>query len=134
MAEEGAPRRSGLAHWLGFLISGGAAFATDAAVLEALIRLTHWSPLVCRLIAIPSAMLVGWQMHRRFTFAVRTPATLREFLTFATVGWSASAVNYGIFAGLLLLFPGLAPVVALTLSSAVAMVWSYLGYRFHVFR
>ncbi|MGV8985248.1 MAG: GtrA family protein [Cypionkella sp.] len=134
MAETSPPRRSGLAHWLGFLVSGIAAFAVDAAVLETLIRLTPWSPLICRLIAIPCAMLVGWQMHRRFTFAVKTPATLREFATFATVGWSASAVNYGAFAGLLLVIPNLAPFVALIASSALAMIYSYFGYRLHVFR
>ena len=134
MDETSSPRRSGMAHWLGFLISGAAAFGVDAAVLELMMRLTPWSPLVCRLIAIPCAMLVGWQMHRRFTFAVKTPATMREFVTFATVGWSASAVNYAIFAVLLLVFPGLLPFAALVLSSAFAMVWSYFGYRLHVFR
>jgi putative flippase GtrA len=134
MEETSPPRRSGAAHWLGFLLSGGAAFAVDAGVLEALLHLTAWSPLVCRLIAIPCAMLVGWRMHRRLTFAVKTPATLREFLSFAAVGWSASVVNYGLFAGLLLLFPSLLPFAALVASSAFAMVWSYFGYRLHVFR
>lgn len=133
MSDE-APRTSGLAHWLGFLASGGAAFATDAAVLEALLHLTALSPLICRVIAIPCAMVVGWQMHRRYTFAVKTRATLREFMTFVAVGWSASAVNYAIFAGLVLAIPTLAPLVALVASSAVAMVYSYMGYRFHVFR
>ena len=134
MSENPAPRTSGLAHWLGFLASGGAAFATDAAVLEALIHLTALSPLLCRLLAFPCAMVVGWQMHRRFTFAVKTPATVREFLTFAAVGWSAAAVNYAVFAGLLLALPSLPPLAALVASSAIAMVYSYFGYRFRVFR
>ena len=126
--------QSALAHMLGFLVSGGAAFATDAAVLEGLLHATPWPALLCRLIAIPCAMVVGWRMHRRFTFAVTTPGTLREFLSFATVGWSAAAVNYGVFAAVLLLIPTALPFIALVASSAVAMVYSYLGYRFHVFR
>jgi putative flippase GtrA len=126
--------QSTLAHMLGFLVSGGAAFATDAGVLEVLLYVTHWPALICRLIAIPCAMVVGWRMHRRFTFAVNTPGTLREFLSFAMVGWSAAAVNYGVFAAVLLLIPTAPPLAALVASSAVAMVYSYLGYRFHVFR
>ncbi len=119
---------------MGFLISGGAAFATDAAVLEALVRLTPLSPLICRPFAILCAMVVGWQMHRRFTFAVKTPSTWREFASFAAVAWGAAAINYALFAGLLLAFPSLTPFAALVTSSALAMVFSYFGYRLHVFR
>ncbi len=126
--------KRGLAHVLGFLTSGGLAFATDAAVLEVLLAVTSWSPLICRLIAIPCAMVVGWQMHRRLTFAVRKRPSWREFRDFAAVGWAAAAVNYLIFAGVLLAVPTIWPFAALVISSGAAMVFSYVGYRFHVFK
>ncbi|MEO8242334.1 MAG: GtrA family protein [bacterium] len=126
--------KCGLAHAAGFVASGVMAFATDAVVLQGLLFLTSWSALVCRLIAIPCAMVVGWQMHRRLTFAVKTKATWREFRDFAAVGWVAAALNYGVFAGVVIAVPTLWPLVALVISSGVAMVFSYLGYRFHVFK
>lgn len=124
----------GLRHWLGFLASGTGAFLTDAAVLKALLLVTALSPLLCRLISIPTAMLVGWQLHRRFTFGLQGIGTAKEFLHFASVGWGAAALNYAVFVGLLLGFPRLPPLAALVASSAVAMAFSYLGYRFFVFR
>jgi putative flippase GtrA len=126
--------QSRLMHLIGFLVSGGVAFGTDAAVLEVLLKVTTWPPIACRLIAIPCAMVVGWRMHRRHTFTVQTASTWREFRDFAAVGWSAALVNYLIFAGLVLAFPTMLPFAALVVSSIVAMIFSYLGYRFHVFR
>ncbi|MDE3078498.1 MAG: GtrA family protein [Paracoccaceae bacterium] len=128
------PRTSGLAHWLGFLVSGGTAFVTDAGVLKLLLWLTPMSPLVCRLFSIATAMVVGWQMQRRFTFGLKTPGTIREFLQFASVAWTSSAVNYGLFAGLLMVLPGRPVFLSMFLSSGLAMVVSYLGYRLYVFR
>lgn len=130
----GEARHGRLAHMLGFLGSGTASFVIDAGVLKGLIWLTGLSPLLCRPVSILTAMGVGWQLHRRFTFAVQGRSTLREFLHFASVGWSAAALNYGIFAGLLLAWPRLEPLLAMVVSSGTAMVYTYLGYRFFVFR
>jgi dolichol-phosphate mannosyltransferase len=119
---------------LGFLASGTAAFVTDAAVLKGLLLATALSPLIARLVSIAVAMVVGWRMHRRFTFAPHPGGPLREFLRFASVGWSAAAVNYLSFAALILLWHAMPPLLAMTVSSVLAMGWSYLGYRFLVFR
>ena len=47
---------------------------------------------------------------------------------------SAAAVNYGLFVLILLARPAIEPLVALVVSSAVAMVFAYLGMRFAAFR
>lgn len=120
-------------HWGGFLVSGGTAFVVDAA-LTLTLTYAGLNAFIARLIAIMVAMVVAWLMHRRFTFAVKAPPSMREFMKFAAVAWSANALNYGIYAVLLLVWPALWPLAAMVVSTAVAMVFSYLGFRLGVFR
>jgi putative flippase GtrA len=121
-------------HGLAFLFSGGMAFITDAGVLKALIALFGMHPIAARVIAIALAMVVGWLCHRRFTFRLRTPPTLAEFFRYAAVQWTVAAINYGVFVAIVLLWPALDPLVAVFISSLVAMVFAYLGMRFAAFR
>ena len=65
--------RHPLRHGLGFLASGAAAFIVDAAVLALLTSVGGVHPIAARLVAISLAMVTGWLMHRRLTFAVRVP-------------------------------------------------------------
>jgi putative flippase GtrA len=130
--ERGLPHP--LRHGLGFLVSGGTAFLVDAAVLELLTAGLGVHPILARLFAISLAMVAGWLMHRRLTFAMPTPPNLAEFLRYAGVAWTAAAVNYGLFALIVLVRPGIEPLVALVISSVAAMVLAYLGMRFGAFR
>lgn len=123
-----------LRHGLAFLVSGGVAFAVDALVLELLTRGAGVPPILARLAAIALAMVAGWLMHRTFTFLVEAPPSFAEFLRYAGVAWSAAAINYGVFVLIVLVWPAVAPLAALVLSSAVAMLFSYLGMRFAAFR
>jgi putative flippase GtrA len=120
-------------HGLGFLVSGALAFLTDAAILT---LLTHAGlhPILARLFAISIAMVVGWRAHRRFTFGLTTPPRLAEFVRYAAVGWTAAAINYGVFVLIVLVWPSVPPLYALVVSSLVAMVFAYLGMRFAAFR
>ena len=121
-------------HGLAFLISGGTAFTVDAVVLKLLTFVFGIHPIAARLAAIALAMVAGWLMHRTFTFAVAAPPSVSEFLRYAGVAWSAAAVNYGVFVVVVLVYPAIEPLVALVISSFVAMVFSYLGMRFGAFR
>ena len=123
-----------LRHGAGFLISGTAAFMTDAAVLQLLTAGFGIAPIAARLVAVSLAMVTGWLMHRRLTFAVSSPPSLTEFLRYAGVAWAAAAFNYGVFVAIILLRPGTLPFVALVVSSLIAIAFSYLGMRFGVFR
>lgn len=121
-------------HWGGFLASGGTAAIVDAAITLALVYWAHVDRFLARFIAIAIAMVVAWLMHRRFTFAVAAPPSLREFLHFAAVAWSANALNYAIYVATLLIFPALPTLAVIIFSTGVATVASYLGFRFGVFR
>jgi putative flippase GtrA len=121
-------------HGLAFLISGGTAFIVDALVLKLLTSVLGLHPIAARLAAIALAMVAGWLMHRTFTFRVTARPSLPEFLRYAGVAWTAAAVNYGLFVLIVLTYPAIEPLVALVVSSAVGMVFAYLGLRFAAFR
>jgi putative flippase GtrA len=124
-------------HWkrgLGFVMSGGLATVTDATVLSLLTQIGHLDPFSARLAAIACAMVVAFFAHRRWSFAVSTPATLAEFGKFVSVAATASAINYAVYAGILLLRFTTQPLLALLIATAVAMGVTYVGLRFGVFR
>jgi putative flippase GtrA len=121
-------------HALGFLVSGGTAFAVDALVLQLLTALLGVNPIAARIVAISLSMIAGWLMHRTFTFAVTTSPSVPEFVRYAGVAWMAAAVNFGLFVAILLARPATKPFAALVVSSAAAMTFAYLGMRFAAFR
>jgi putative flippase GtrA len=123
-----------LQHGLAFLLSGSLAFVIDASVLKGLTVFVGMHPIAARVIAISVAMVAGWLAHRRFTFRLTTQPSVAEFLRYAAVGWSVAALNYAIFVAIVLLWPAVEPLVAVFVSSLVAMVFAYLGMRYGAFR
>ncbi|MGI9479966.1 MAG: GtrA family protein [Hyphomicrobiaceae bacterium] len=126
-------RPAWLRHYGGFVAAGIVALGVDAGVLTVLTEALGMSPFVARLFSISAAMVASWQINRRITFAIDAPSTLAEFGRFAAVSWSAQAVNYGVFAAVLVVWPTTAPVIALAAASLVAMFVAYAGFRFGVF-
>ena len=123
-----------LRHWGGFLVSGGTAFLVDASITGSLIHFAGFDPFSSRLVAMSCAMVVAWLLHRRLTFNVPERPSLREFGRFVSVAITANILNYGVYALILLVQPAIPPLLAIVLSTAVAMVVSYLGFRLRVFR
>src|SRR5256885_11159276 len=109
-------------HGLGFLVSGGTAFAVDAIVLQFLTVVLGFHPIPARLAAISLALVAGWLMHRTFTFAVPTPPSAPEFLPYTCVAWVAAALNYGVFGLIVLARPHPQPLPGPVTSSAAAMI------------
>lgn len=120
-------------HFFRFLVSGALALSVDAAVLAALTKGLGVDPFVSRLIAISVAMVVGWLAHRRITFALTRRPSAREFVAYASVAWTAAAVNYAVYAGILLASPSTPPLLSLVIASLITMAVSYAGMRFGVF-
>ena len=129
-----AERQSLAAHGAGFAVSGAVAFTVDAIVLLLLTKGLGIGPFVARIAAISLAMVAGWQCHRRLTFRVSEPSSLKEFLAYAGVAWASAAINYAAYAAILLARPETEPVAALVGASLVAMGVAYAGMRFGVFR
>jgi putative flippase GtrA len=118
-----------LRHWGGFLISGLIALTCDASLL-----VVGLDPLAARLIAISGAMVAGWLAHRRLTFSLSAPPTLREFSRYSATAWMAAAINYAVFAAMLYMLPGTHPLTALVFASILATFFAYMGMRYRVFR
>ncbi len=129
-----AGRRGLASHGAGFLTSGSIAFGVDAGVLFLLTHFAGLDPFSARVIAILTAMVAAWLLHRRLTFAVKTPPSIAEFMRFAVVAAGASLVNYGIYAAILLMWAWVPPLAALVAATAVSMCVSYVGMRLGVFR
>jgi putative flippase GtrA len=121
-------------HYGGFLAAGLAALATDTAVLTALTRGAGVSPFIARPVGIGLAMIVSWLINRNVTFKTSAPPSVGEFAKFASVAITSQAINYLVFAALLLSYPAMMPEVALLLACLVSMFTSYAGYRFGVFK
>lgn len=120
-------------HGPGFLASGLIAFAVDAGVTSLLTRAAGMSAYAARPVAIALAMVVAWACHRRLTFKVTGPPTLTEFGRYAAVACTAAALNYVVYAWILVAVPALPIEAALAGATAVAMFASYAGMRFGVF-
>jgi putative flippase GtrA len=123
-----------LRHWGGFLVSGLIALSCDAILLQVGILVLGLNPLAARLIAISGAMIAGWLAHRRLTFSLRTPPTLRELTRYSAAAWAVAAINYAAFAAVIFLSPGTHPLVALVFASILATFFAYIGLRYGVFR
>ena len=121
-------------HWGAFLLSGATAFLVDAVVTLGLIEFVGIDRLVARFAAILVAMVVAWLLHRRLTFRVSSSPTVREFLRFAAIAWSANAINFLVYLGILRVWPATLTIVALVIATIIAAVFSYVGFRFGVFR
>ena len=123
-----------LRHGLAFLLSGGLAFLIDAGILQLLVAGLGLHPILARIASIACGMMAGWLSHRRYTFRLTTPPTLRELLRYASVQWTVALLNYAIFALIVLLWPATEPLLALFVASGIAMFFSYFGMRFLAFR
>ena len=123
-----------LRHWGGFLVSGLIALACDASLLQLGILVLGLSPLTARLIAISGAMVAGWLAHRRLTFSLSAPPTFAEFGRYSATAWTAAAINYVVFAAVLVVVPGTHPLTALVFASILATFFAYMGMRYRVFR
>ena len=134
MSDAGGVDYRSLRHWGGFLVSGGTAFAVDASITSSLIHFAGLDPFSSRLIGLAIAMVVAWLLHRRLTFNVAAPPSLAEFGRFASVAISANLINYAVYTVIMLLRPAILPLLAIVVSTAVAMVVAYLGFRLRVFR
>jgi len=118
---------------LSFVIVGGIGFLADAGVLLGLLRWTDIDPFTARLLAIATALQVTWLLNRNFTFGKSTRHAAVEGMRYGGVGIASAILNYLVYSGLLVFITSLPPIVALTIGSATATVFSYTGYAKLVF-
>lgn len=116
-----------------FLVAGAAGFLVDAAVLALLLAATPLGPLAARVLSIAVALTATWLINRNLAFSPSGRGVAREGARYGGVGIATSVVNYVAFSALLLAMPSTPPLLALVFGSAVALVFSFLGYSRLVF-
>lgn len=118
---------------IGFVLAGGVGFLADAAGLVLLLAATPLDPFLARLLSLAFALVLTWQVNRRFTFGPSHRAGAVEGARYGGVGIATSLVNYIVYSAALMAMPDFPPICALAIGSAVAMALSYLGYSRLVF-
>lgn len=116
-----------------FGIAGSIGFAVDAGVLILLLHFTPLDPFSARIFAIAAAMCSTWLVNRNFTFQKGARSIAKEGMRYGSVGLTSAVINYAIYSGLLIQFSELRPVFAVVVASAIATIWSYIGYSKFVF-
>jgi len=119
--------------FLRFCAVGAVGFGIDAGLLTALLAAVPGAVIGARLASILAALTATWALNRRLTFGSHDPKRLAEWSRFAGVNGLGAVLNFTAYASLLHAVPGLAPLVALTAGSALALVFNYLGSRRFVF-
>lgn len=116
-----------------FALAGGLGFGVDAAILLLLTQGVGLDPFTARLVSVACAIGATWMVNRIVTFGPSHRRVVEEGLRYVAVAVAVALLNYAVYAGLLLAFPGLWPLAALVVASAVAMTLSYAGYARLVF-
>jgi len=117
-----------------FVVAGSIGFVADAGMLALLLAVTPLGPFAARVLAILFAMGVTWAFNRAITFGRSRHSVLTEGARYGGVGLLSAAVNYFIYAAVLLALPWVHPLAAVVVASAGAMAFSWLGYSRFVFQ
>lgn len=117
-----------------FVVAGTIGFAADAGMLALLLHVSPLGPFAARVIAIGFAMGVTWAFNRAVTFGRSRHSVLLEGARYGSVGLLSAAVNYLIYAAVLLVMPWVHPLAAVVIASLGAMAFSWLGYSRFVFQ
>ena len=128
------PKRHGAERIARFALVGGIGFFVDVGALAALHDVGGVDPFSARLVSTSAAALVTWRLNRAMTFGASPASQSAEALRYGLVAFLAAALNYALYAGLLLLEPRLHPVAAVVAATLIAMSFSYLGYSRWVFQ
>jgi putative flippase GtrA len=115
---------------------GALGFAVDALALTGLVRVVGWGLYEARVLSFALAVTVTWGLNRHFTFAQRASRDRsREYGRYCLVQVGGALINLGVYAMVLVAWPGLAawPVLPLAAGSAVAMLFNFVGARWFAY-
>lgn len=115
-----------------FILVGLIAAVVDIGGMQALILMGS-DPLLARAISLPAAMLTAFFLNRSYTFGASGRSRAEEMLRYGLVNAVSAATNYGIFAGLLELVPGILPTLAAVTGLGLSMWVSFFGAQFFAF-
>jgi putative flippase GtrA len=124
-----------------FVVVGLIGYVVDAGITFVGAKYLGLAPVIARPPGFILATLVNFLLNRSFTFRNSGAPVLRAFFRYRAVASAGLAVNYAVYSACVLLAPsfGIAVTPAIlplfvAAGSAVAMVVTFLGFRFFAFR
>jgi len=119
-----------------FCIVGGTGFVVDLTVLLGMIQFFDANPVKARIFSFAIALSVTWILNRTFTFHAQTSDNrLAEWIRYAFINSTGGAINLAIYSALIMTgrIPFSIPFVALSIASAIALIFNYFGSKIFVF-
>lgn len=127
--------RTGLIQAGRFGLVGGLGFVIDAGLLFIFTSLLGLGPFLWRVVSFLVASVVTWWLHRHYTFQRACATPVRQWGRFVVFNGAGAGLNFAIYS--LLLIYGEAPLdkpmVAVTISSALAFVYNFTVSKYVVF-
>jgi putative flippase GtrA len=114
-----------------FVVVGTIGFTVDGGITWLLVR-AGVPPLVARIPALASAILVTWLLNRSLTFRVAAPKSRAELMRYVTVALSSAFLNFVVYGALVAI--GVEPLLAVALATMLLLAYSFFAYRRVVFR
>ena len=119
-----------------FCVVGAVGFIVDAGMLY--LVLAVWpNPYPARILSYLVAATTTWLLHRAYTFhETAGPRTGRQWMVYVSTNAIGGAVNYGIYAACVALWPAARaePVLAVAAGSAAALAISFVVNKHLVYR
>lgn len=121
---------------LRFCVVGAIAFAVDAGAVQVLVGWRGWDPFLARVVSYLAAATTAWWLNRRYTFGAGGAPVHREWAAYLVVNTAGGAVNYAVYAALVLAFDAVRAVPALGVAagSVAGLVVNFALNRWLVFR
>jgi putative flippase GtrA len=122
--------------FLRFAIAGAIGFFVDAGVLYGMLRLGA-GPYAGRLVSFLCAVIVTWQINRRYTFSSDRKRSLwREWNEYLLAMIFGGICNYAVYVLAVKLLPasGASPLVGVAFGSIAGMVVNFVSAKLWVFR
>jgi putative flippase GtrA len=116
-----------------FIAAGSAGFLVDAGSLTLLVQWTSLGPFIARILSIALAVTTTWLINRHLTFEKSPHSTAVEATRYGSVAFITALINYGLFSGMILIWPALWPAIAAGMATIVTMFLSFFGYSKLVF-
>lgn len=136
LSTEPATGATTLGRFTRFALAGGIGFIIEAAIITWLVVGLGLDVYLARLISFSVAVTATWSINRNFAFAgLQQQRKGREYSSYFLVQIAGAAVNLGVFAVVIALYPKLRamPVIPLAVGAIVALAFNFTASRVWVF-
>ena len=119
-----------------FLLIGGCAFLIDAGILHVGIKFFDLPALTSRIFSFITAVTFTWVMNHRFTFNIKQPLRLIDFITYISTQSIGLTINFTVYVLCIWLWDLAAsyPMVALVPATGFAMIANFVLMKKLVFK